>query len=120
MSRLRSIPDRAKAAAGVLLLAIAVGAVACDEDGKTTPERCADPALAIYDIQADAAGQSGNPCLTPIGHSISLIAMPDIGDTTTATTGGAATGGKDGGVAGNGGVAGSGAGGATDAGAGGA
>ncbi len=118
MSRLSCLPDRAKAAAGVLLLALAVGAAACDEDGKTAPERCADPALPIFDIQAAGEPADDNaqyPCVTQVGHSISSIGTPDTGGTTS--TGGATTGGKGGG----GGKGGSGdTGGAADAGAGGA
>ncbi len=121
MSGLSSIPDRAKAAVGVLLLALAVTAAACDEDGKTAPERCADPALPIFDIQAAGAAADDNaqyPCVTKVGHSISSIGVPDDTGGTTST-GGATTGGKGGGnsVAGKGG---SDTGGAADAGAGGA
>jgi hypothetical protein len=117
MSRLSSIPDRAKATVGVLLLALTVGAAACDEDGKTTPERCADPALPIFDIQTADEPADDNaqyPCVTQVGHSISSIGTPDTGGTTS--TGGATTGGKGGGAAGGSGDTG----GAADAGAGGA
>ena len=118
MSRLSSIPDRAKATVGVLLFAFAVGGTACDEDGKTAPERCADPALPIFDIQTAGEPADGNaqyPCLTRVGHSISSIGTPDTGGTTSS--GGATAGGKGGG----GGKGGSGdTGGAADAGAGGA
>jgi hypothetical protein len=99
MSRLRFHPVRAKAALGVLLLLAVTGATACEEDGKTAPERCADPVLPIFDIQQAGAPADDNaqyPCVTKVGHSISQ------GPTTTPTTGGSAT-------AGSGGKAGSGA-----------
>lgn len=89
MSRHRSHPVRAKAALSVLLLVVSAGAAACDEDGKTAPERCADPALPIYDMQAAGAPADDNakyPCVTEVGHAIS-----QQGPTTTPTsTGGSA------------------------------
>jgi hypothetical protein len=90
--------------ASLLLLA----AVACDEDGETAPDACADPPLQIFDIQdpPSAGGEGGavtNPCVTPIGHAVS----PNAG-TTSASTGGSSS-------VGNGGMAAG-----TDAGAGGA
>jgi hypothetical protein len=53
-------------------------AVACDEDGKTTPERC--PELPLYDItrsvggappsaEVGAGGDDG--CVTRVGHAVS-------------------------------------------------
>lgn len=135
MSRLSRIPDRAKAAIGALLLAITMTASACEEDSKTAPARCADPVLPIYDIAA--AGQpseaelNANPCVTKVGHSISLIGGPvGTAGATTGGTAGAAAGGKGGtagvgglGIAGLGGLGGKGGSGgtsSTDAGAGGA
>ncbi len=109
MSRLSSIPDRAKATVGLFLLAVVVGAGACDEAGKTTPDRCADPALPIFDIQAAGEPADGNakyPCITPVGHSISSIGTPDIGG--TPSTGGVTTTGGKGGSGGGAGKAGSG------------
>jgi len=91
MSRVCSIPDRAKASVGMLLLLVLAGVAACDEDGKTAPDRCADPALPIFDIQAAGAPADDNaqyPCVTQIGHSISQIGTPDAGGTTS--TGGTA------------------------------
>ena len=114
MSRLSRIPDRAKAAVGWLLLAVAVTAVACEEDGKTAPDRCADPVLPIYDIQGagepSEAEVNANPCVTKVGHSISSIGTADSGGATTGGTAGAASGGK-GGKSGTGGVGGLGLGG---------
>lgn len=49
---------------------LALGALACGEDGKTAPERCADPPLPIYDIQDAGAHAVDNPCVTPIGHAV--------------------------------------------------
>ena len=77
MSRLRSFP-RALAVLSASLLAL--GAAACDEDGKTTPARCADPPLPLYDIQHAGAPADDNaryndadelPCVTEVGHAIS-------------------------------------------------
>jgi hypothetical protein len=104
MSRQRCIPARAKACLGLLLVAFASSAVsACDDDGKTAPERCADPALPIFDIQVAGAPADDNekyPCSTPVGHSVNQ------GPPATAGTG---SGGKSsGGTA----TAGAGAGGA--------
>jgi hypothetical protein len=53
-------------------------AVACDEDGETAPEKCADPPLQIFDIQdpPSSGGQDGeatNPCVTPVGHAVSPV-----------------------------------------------
>ena len=93
MSRLRFHSVRAKAALGVLLLLAVTGVAACEEDGKTAPERCADPALPIFDIQAAGAPADDNaqyPCVTQVGHSISQ------GPTVTPTTGGSATAGSGG------------------------
>lgn len=100
MSHASSIPNRAKASVGVLLF-IAVAAVgACDEDGKTAPDRCADPALPIFDIQAAGAPADDNaryPCVTEVGHSISQIGAPDTGGkTSTGGTAGAGKGGSGG------------------------
>jgi hypothetical protein len=86
---LRSLSRRAKAALGASLLALV--AVACDEDGETTPEAC--PPLEIFDIQHPGNGGEGgeatNPCVTPIGHAISPSA--GTGGTSTAGKGGMAT-----------------------------
>jgi hypothetical protein len=105
MSRQRCIPARAKACLGLLLLAFAgIVVSACDDDGKTAPERCADPALPIFDIQVAGVPGDDNeqyPCSTPIGHSVNMFSSP--------TTAGTASGGKSsGGTA----TAGAGAGGA--------
>jgi hypothetical protein len=100
--RKRAFPNRARAALGALLLAL--GAAACDEDGKTAPARCADPPLPIFDIQAAGAPADDNarfndedelPCVTEVGHAIS-------GPAVVAGTGGSTTTGS-GGVPGSGG-----------------
>lgn len=91
MSRLRSLPAQAKAALGALLLLVVTGSAACDEDGKTAPERCLDPALPIFDIQAAGAPADDNaryPCVTKIGHAISQ------GPSTAPTTDTAGSAGK--------------------------
>ena len=103
MSRLRIVPGRATLAVGLLLLAAA--ATACEEDSKTAPATCADPALPIYDIQGGAEDVN-NPCVTPVGHAVSSIA----GGSSVDTGGASDTGGTAGssGSAGKGGTAGSG------------
>lgn len=53
---------------------LALVAVACDEDGKTAPDTCADPPLEIYDLaEEDPAepGDQANPCVTPVGDAFS-------------------------------------------------
>jgi hypothetical protein len=114
MSRLRFNPVRAKGALGALLLTLAAGASACDDDGKTAPATCLDPALPLYDIQGAGAPSVDNPCVTPVGHAISFIGEPttSTGGTSSGSSGGKTAGGKSS-------VADAGAGGA-DAGAGGA
>ena len=99
MSRQRCIPARAKACLGLLLLAFASSVSACDDDGKTVPERCADPALPIFDIQAAGAPADDNeqyPCSTPIGHAVSFVGpAPAAGGApsgSTATAGAGAGG----------------------------
>jgi len=112
MSRLRTLSFPALAACGVLVL---LAAPACEEDTKTAPARCSEPALQIYDIQAGAPsdGGSGNPCVTEVGHAINKF------DDETVTGGTAGTGGS-GGSAGKAGSGGKGGTGSADAGAGGA
>lgn len=69
MSRPRTFSSSAKIALGLTLL---LGAfVACGEDGKTAPERCSDPPLPIYDIQAAGQPDVDNPCVTKPGYAIS-------------------------------------------------
>jgi hypothetical protein len=88
MSRQRCIPARAKACLGLLLLAFASSVSACDDDGKTAPERCADPGLPIFDIQSAGSPSDDNrhlnsdpnkPCVTTIGHSVSFVGSPTTG-----------------------------------------
>jgi hypothetical protein len=98
---LRANPVRAKAVLGALLLTLVAGAAACEEDGKTAPERCIDPPP--FDIQAGApADNVTNPCATPVGHSVSFIGSP------TTPTAGTSTGGKGGKATTNGGAGGAG------------
>jgi hypothetical protein len=90
MSRRSCNPVRAKAALGALLLGLVTGALACEEDGKTAPARCADPALPIFDIQAAGVPSDDNaqyPCVTPVGHAIN---SSDTDPTAGTNTGGAA------------------------------
>lgn len=82
MSGARRLSGSAKAALCLALLAAA--ASACGEDGKTAPERCLDPPLPIYDIQA-AGEQGDNPCVTKPGYAIS-------GTTSGGTSGGGTSG----------------------------
>lgn len=81
----RSLPGRAKAALGASLLVLF--AVACDEEGETAPERCAEPPLQIFDIQDPPSGGQGgeatNPCVTPVGHAVS----PSAGTGSSSTSG---------------------------------
>jgi hypothetical protein len=101
MSRLCKSTGWAKVAVGLLLLGAA--SAACDEDGKTAPDKCGTPPLMIYDVQGGAQDADGNPCVTPVGHAISEI-LPATPSGGTAASGGSA--GK-GGSAGNGGKGGS-------------
>jgi hypothetical protein len=106
MSRQRYVPTRVKACLGLLLLAFTSAVSACDEDGKTAPERCADPPLLIFDIQAAGVPADDNaqyPCSTPIGHAVS-----GVGSAVTAGTTSGGASGEGGGTA----TAGAGAGGA--------
>jgi hypothetical protein len=97
MSRFRSNPVRGKAVLGALLLFVASGSAACDEEGKTAPERCLDPALPIFDIQAAGAPADDNaqyPCVTKAGHAVSEGRAPtaSAGKAATSTAGKAASG----------------------------
>ena len=99
MSLLRPHFVRVNLALGGLLLGLVPALTACEEDGKTAPATCADPPLAIYDIQAGGArGDDKNPCTTDIGHGISSIG-------TSSTAGTASSGTSSGGKAGSGGTA---------------
>jgi hypothetical protein len=107
MNRQRCMPVRAKACLGLLLLAFTSGVSACDEDGKTVPERCGEPTLP-YDIQAGAPADDSaqHPCSTPVGHAVNGGPAATAG---TASSGGASgAGGESSGTA----TAGAGAGGA--------
>lgn len=110
MSRL-SLPARAVTALGAALLLL--GVAACDEDGKTAPERCADPPLPIYDIQHagapaddnarfndDAGGGDSSgatpPCVTEVGHGISKPVVVGTGGGSSGTSGTTSTSGSGG------------------------
>lgn len=83
---------RMNVALGALLFGSVTALAACEEDGKTAPATCADPPLAIYDIQTGGVRDDQNPCTTDVGHAIS-----SIGSSTAGTsTGGTSTGGKGG------------------------
>jgi hypothetical protein len=104
MSRLRNIPGRATIALGCMLLGAL--AVACEEDGKTAPEKCGSPPLLIYDVQGGAQGDpDANPCVTDEGHAVSVILPASSGGSAPTNTGG--SGGK-GGAGGSGGSSGKG------------
>jgi hypothetical protein len=113
MISLRRHSVRVNLALGGLLLGLVTALTACEEDGKTAPATCAEPPLAIYDIQTGGArdGDDKNPCTTDVGHAISSIGTPTAG---TASGGTATAGTSSGGKAGSGGTT------TVDAGAGGA
>jgi hypothetical protein len=80
----------AKAALAALLL-VAVAA-ACDEDGKSLPEHCADP-LPLDDIANAGVPAVTNPCVTPIGDAVSFVGT--AGSKTTSTGGSNNAGGQN-------------------------
>jgi hypothetical protein len=61
------------AAVGFCSLVLATALSACGEDGKTAPEKCAEPPLPIFDLQLAGAPSVDNPCVTPPGHAISGV-----------------------------------------------
>ncbi len=84
MSRSLSLPGRALALLSAAVFTL--GLIACGEDGKTAPERCADPPLPIFDIQSAGAPADDNaryndagelPCVTEVGHGVSGPAGDD-------------------------------------------
>ncbi|HYQ16858.1 MAG TPA: hypothetical protein VEQ58_13905 [Polyangiaceae bacterium] len=90
MSRLRNSSGWAKAVVCLALPLVLMGA--CDDDGKTVPERCADPPLPIYDIQNPGEqNAAGNPCVTHVGYAISGVTTSGgtsgSGSTPTADAG---------------------------------
>jgi hypothetical protein len=87
MSRLRNIPGWATLVLGLLVLGAA--STACDEDGKTAPDKCGTPPLMIYDVQGGAQDADANPCVTHVGHAISEI-LPATPSGGTAASGGSA------------------------------
>ena len=105
MSRPRSLPGRAPAlfAFGFALVALA----ACDEDGKSAPERCLENPLPLFDPASAGAPADDNeqyPCVTPVGHSVSYVgnAPSTAGSSSKAGSGNSAAGGA-GGAGGEGG-----------------
>src|SRR5689334_14678064 len=94
MSPLRRHSVRVNLALGGLLLGLVTALTACEEDGKTAPATCAEPPLAIYDIQPGGGrgDDDGNPCTTDVGHAISSIGTPTAG----TASGGTATAGTSG------------------------
>jgi hypothetical protein len=96
MSRDRFPGFRAQAALAAVLLSFVASLAGCEEDGKTAPDACLDPALEIYDIAAGAPAETTNPCVTRIGHSVSYIGDPTTAGTSstggTSGSGGKATG----------------------------
>lgn len=92
MSRRRHLSGRVRAALPVAALFAAV--FACDDAGKTAPERCADPPLPLFDFANAGAPSDDNaryPCVTPIGHGISYVGD----DGAAAGKGGSAAAGAD-------------------------
>jgi hypothetical protein len=90
-----------------------MGVAACDDDGKTAPERCLDPALPLFDPHHAGAPADDNeqyPCVTPVGHAVSYVgnAPSNTAGSSTTTLGGA--GGEGGGSANGGGDGGGGGG----------
>lgn len=111
----------ARAAAALGLLGLVVTVVACEEDGKTVPERCRE--LPLFDIQSAGAPADDNeslvgsdpekPCVTKVGHAVSSFSDGTAGE--APSTGGSVSNGGTSGTAGT-----TGSGGSPDAGAGGA
>lgn len=104
MSRLRSLPARPAAA---LLMGVALSAaVACDEEGKTAPERCSDP-LPIFDPATADVPTDHHPCVTPVGDAVSSVGNAPSPGAAGSGSPGAGEGGAGGeGVAGGEGGAG--------------
>jgi hypothetical protein len=123
MKRAGKVFGRAAACLGALGLAFAV--TACEEDGKTAPERCADPPLPLFDIRTmpppsddnrrfnDGSSGDGSglpPCITEVGHAVSSFGDGSAGETgtagTTASGGTSASGGSSNGGGSGGGASG--------------
>ena len=104
MSLLRPRSVRVNVALGALLLGLVTALTACEEEGKTAPERCLDKPLPIYDIQAGGARDDTYPCSTPVGHAIS--SNGSISTAGTTASGGKAGSGGTGTAAGAGGAGG--------------
>jgi hypothetical protein len=98
MSRSRSLPGRfAALTIGVALTAVA----ACDEDGKTAPERCSDP-LPLFDPATAGVPADHHPCVTPVGDAVSFVG--NAPSPSTAGQGSSSPG--EGGASGQGGAGG--------------
>jgi hypothetical protein len=121
MTRARQVVGRAVAVLGAL---VCVTAAACDERGKTAPERCADPPLPLFDIRTTPPPEDDNrrfndggagdgaalpPCITEVGHAVSSFTDGSAGEpfvsAGSSSIGGSGNGGLGGGGAGNGGEA---------------
>jgi len=108
MSRLRSLPVWTKVAFAALLV-VSV-APACDEGGEKLPARCSDTngdglgdPLPLDDLGSAGFPHVDNPCVTPIGDSVSYVekGTPTAGTSTGGTsTGGTSTGGAQAGQGG--------------------
>jgi hypothetical protein len=108
MSRLRSLPVWTKVAF-VALLVVSV-APACDEGGEKLPAKCSDTngdgmpdPLPLDDLGSAGVPDVDNPCLTPIGHSVSFIDRGGSNATTAGTSSGGTQTGQGGADAGAGG-----------------
>jgi hypothetical protein len=88
--RFSKYPVRAALAAA--LLSVLGSVSACDEDGKTAPDKCriSEPP---FDIQAAGGVPEDNDCLTDIGHAVNSVGTAPSGGTAA---GGTAAGGKGG------------------------
>lgn len=91
MSRVRRLPRSTSALALLALLPILASACG-GEDGKTAPEKCNDPPLPIFDIQAAGVPNVDNPCVTQPGYAISGTTTTAGGTSSDGTAGEAAGG----------------------------
>lgn len=105
MSRMRSLLGRFAAA---LALCALTGVAACDDDGRTAPARCLDPALPLFDPAHAGAPADDNeqyPCVTPVGHAVSYVGDPpsSTAGTSSVSPGAGGAGAGSGGAGGEGG-----------------
>jgi hypothetical protein len=99
MSLSRSLPGRF-AAALTIGVALTTG-VACDEDGRTAPERCSDP-LPLFDPATAGVPADHHPCVTPVGDAVSFVGNPP----SSSTAGRSSNSPGEGGAGGQGGAGG--------------